>query len=189
MPKFKTAARMDDRRFPIQRALAVALVSEADFLRLQAIAKLYARGLNDVSWRDLLNEAIARVLEGKRQAPDGVAMVAFLAGVMRSLRADHHRRMRLERACLPAVDAQAALAAVDPAPDPEHRLAIAQQLAAIDRLFAKDRQALQVINGLTNGASPKEIQKLYGLSETEYESTRKRIRRALLREGLARRKP
>ena len=81
MPKPKTAAPMEDRRSPIRRALATALVSEADFLRLQTIARLYARGLTDVSWHDLLNEAIARVLEGKRQASEGVATAAFLAGV------------------------------------------------------------------------------------------------------------
>src|SRR5207302_687977 len=56
------------RQSPLQRAVAMALVPETDFLRLQAVARLYARDLpGDIGWRDLLTEAIARVLEGKRR--------------------------------------------------------------------------------------------------------------------------
>ena len=58
------------------------------------------------------------------------------------------------------------------------------ELAAIDRLFADDRQALQVIASLAEGKSPEEICKEHQLSKTDYDSTRKRIRRVLLREGL-----
>ena len=59
------------------------------------IARLHARGLPPaVSWDDLLQEAITRVLTGKRVKPADLPMVAFLGGVMRSLRADHIRRAR-----------------------------------------------------------------------------------------------
>jgi hypothetical protein len=47
-----------------------------------------------VTWDDLLQEAITRVLVGSRRQPQGVKMVAFLAGIMRSLRAEHWRRAR-----------------------------------------------------------------------------------------------
>ncbi|KGM34937.1 hypothetical protein, partial [Inquilinus limosus] len=56
--------------------------------------------------------------------------------------------------------------------------------AAIDRLFADDPAALAVILGLSQGLSAEEIRERTGLSETEYDSTRKRMRRALLRHGL-----
>ena len=59
-----------------------------------------------------------------------------------------------------------------------------QQLAEIDRLFADDRQAQQVIEGLFEGWSPEQIRARYDMSKTDYDSTRKRMRRALLREGL-----
>ena len=39
------------------------------------------------------------------------------------------------------------------------------------------------------GETADAIRQTYGLSKTDYESTRKRMRRALLREGLARRHP
>ena len=82
---------------PAQMAVALGLITEMDFLRLKAIARLHARGLPpDVDWDDLLQEAMTRAIVGARQAPHGVTMVAFLAGVMRSLRSEHWRRARRE---------------------------------------------------------------------------------------------
>jgi len=177
---------------PAQRALATALVSVNDLLRLKAIARLHAHGLSgDVGWNDILQEAILRVLEGKRRQPEGVSIVAFLAGVMRSIRSEYRRRARREaRECSPrpredAHDRDALSNVPDPAPDPEALLATAQQLAAIDAMFLGDLQALQVLAGLGEGLTPEEMQTTYAMSKTDYDSTRKRMRRALLRAGLA----
>lgn len=162
---------------------ALAGLSEPDLLRLQAIARLRCRGLPGLDWQELLHEAVLRALDGSRSWPPGVSLVAFLAGIMRSLRSDHWRRHRAGSALLPV---QAADAADPPseAPDPERIVAAVQALAAIDRLFADDPAALAVILGLSQGLSAKEIRRRAGLSETEYDSTRKRMRRALLRHGL-----
>src|ERR1700733_8233488 len=85
---------------PADRALALKLVTDCDLLRLKVIARLHGRSLPpDLSWADLLQEALARVLDGSRAIPPGVPTVAFLAGVMRSIKADHRRRWR--RACVP----------------------------------------------------------------------------------------
>ncbi|MFZ1099159.1 MAG: hypothetical protein WAN26_07110, partial [Steroidobacteraceae bacterium] len=79
---------------PTQTALALKLTTEMDLLRLKTIARLHARGLPpDVGWEDLLQEALTRVLTGTRTVPEGVSTVAFLAGVMRSLRSEHWRRV------------------------------------------------------------------------------------------------
>jgi DNA-directed RNA polymerase specialized sigma24 family protein len=179
------------RRTPAAQALALELVTETDLLRLKAIARLRARGLPpETSWSDLLQEAFARVLDGSRRKPDGVPMVAFLAGVMRSIKGEHWRRARREARQLPnvladlgSVDSQGG-ELCDPAPNPERILIAMQELAAIDQLFAEDPQARQVIAGLFEGRSPDEICANYDLSKTEYDSTRKRMRRMLLREGL-----
>ena len=46
---------------PAETALALKLITRMDFLRLKAIARLYARGLPpDVTWDDLLQEANVR---------------------------------------------------------------------------------------------------------------------------------
>jgi DNA-directed RNA polymerase specialized sigma24 family protein len=176
---------------PAARALALKLVTEADLLRLKVIARLHARGLPPhVGWSDLLQEAFSRVLEGSRQQPNHVPLVPFLAGVMRSIKSEHWRRARREATQLPKLWAQMEAAcpeggeASDPTPDPERRLIAMQELAQIDQLFADDARALQVILGLADGLSPEEVCARYGMSMTDYDSTRKRIRRILLREGL-----
>src|SRR5882724_11186297 len=81
--------KLIDKRvlLPAETALALATVSKMELLRLKTIARLYARGLPpDVAWDDLLQEALTRIIVGSRRKPEEVPMVAFLAGIMRSLR-------------------------------------------------------------------------------------------------------
>ena len=185
-----TSASPTMPKTPAAQALALKLVTEMDLLRLKAVARLYARSLPpEVGWTDLLQEAFARVLDGSRKCPEGLPMLAFLAGVMRSIRTEYCRRARRVGAQLPRMLAELDLCGPksepsDPTPDPERSLIAMQQLAEIDRLFAGDARALQVIEGLFEGWSPEQIRARYDMSKTEYDSTRKRMRRALLREGL-----
>jgi RNA polymerase sigma-70 factor (ECF subfamily) len=162
-----------------------------DLLRLKVIARMHAKGLPpEIGWSDLLQEAFARVLDGSRRQPAGVPMVAFLAGVMRSIKAEHWRRVRAEARQLPRllVDLDSADLTArelrDPAPNPERTLIAIQALAALDALFADDPQVRWVIAGLYEGWSPEEICAKHGMSKTDYDSTRKRMRRVLIREGL-----
>jgi DNA-directed RNA polymerase specialized sigma24 family protein len=115
---------------PARRALDAKLVTEADLLRLKAIARLHARGLlpPTVDWSDLLQEAFTRVLDGSRRQPAGVPVVAFLAEVMRSIKEQYWRQSRRGARQLPKLLAE--LTAVDfkvgeltdPAPSPERRV-------------------------------------------------------------------
>jgi RNA polymerase sigma-70 factor (ECF subfamily) len=70
--------------------------------------------------------------------------------------------------------------------DPERACAATEALAAIQRLFARDEVALKVITGLINGMAANEIRRQYDLTDVEYDTTRRRIRQAMLRNGLAR---
>jgi DNA-directed RNA polymerase specialized sigma24 family protein len=169
---------------------AIRALSDVDLLRLKAIARVWARGLpGGVGWTDVLNEAIARVLDGSRRWPPGVPLLAFLSGVMRSICDDHWRRVRRDLELLVQWDDYVDLAAPDEetqsAPDPERVLAAGQAVAALDRLFAGDAPVLKIIAGLADGLTAKEICRLYGMSECEYDTARKRMRRAILRSGLA----
>ena len=185
--------RLSDWRVlaPSNTALALELVTEMDLLRLKSIARLYARGLPpDVSWDDLLQEAITRVLTGKRMRPKDVPMVKFLGGVMRSLRADHIRRARhgvgrddplwLRQSGDDVFD----LELLDPTSDPERALIAVEELDKIRQLFADDPVALLIIDGLAEGLAAEQIRARHGISRTEYDSARRRMRRCLLREGL-----
>jgi RNA polymerase sigma-70 factor (ECF subfamily) len=177
---------------PADQALALQLVTEMDLLRLKAIARLHARGLPpDVGWDDLLQEAITRVLVGSRKVPQDVPVVAFIAGIMRSLRTEHwrrhsrgfgHERVLLDHTSIePERDIVEVL---DPMPTPERALAAEQEIAAIAKLFADDPVALRILACLAEGMSAEQIRVATGLSKTDYDSARKRMRRALLREGL-----
>jgi len=173
---------------PAQTALALELVTRMDLLRLKSIARMYARGLPpEVAWEDMLQEALTRVLVGTRQKPEDVTIVAFVAGILRSLRADYWRRavktngaVRIDHES----DESLALVLSDPAPGPERALDASLELNAIKRLFSDDETALQIIDGLAQGLSAEQIRVATGLSKTDYDSARKRMRRALLREGL-----
>jgi DNA-directed RNA polymerase specialized sigma24 family protein len=176
---------------PAETALGLDLVTQMDLLRLKSIARLYARGLPpDVAWDDLLQEALTRVIVGSRLLPEGVTTVAFVAGILRSLRADYWRRatrqsgsnetLRIDHAS----DESLALVLPDPAPEPERALGARQELAAIKQLFADDPAALKIIDGLGEGLSAEQIRLFARMSKTDYDSTRRRMRRALLREGL-----
>ena len=165
---------------PPQRDVGAALaaLSEEDLLRLRAIAKLRARSLpHGMSWSDLLHEAVLRALTGARPWPPGVSLLAFLAGVMRSLCDEQWRRYRRQDR-LPMLYSSGA------ADDPERACAAAEALAAILRLFASDNAALKVITGLISGKAADDIRRHYGLTAVEYDTTRRRIRRTLLRHGL-----
>ena len=82
-------------RTPAAQALEQQLVTTVDLVRLKVIARLHARGLAPhMDWSDLLQEAFRRVLDGSRPPPDGIPVVAFLAGVMRSIRSEQWRRVR-----------------------------------------------------------------------------------------------
>lgn len=176
---------------PAETALALNLISRMDFLRLKAIARLHARGLPaDVTWDDLLQEAFTRVIGGSRRKPAGVNMVAFLAGVMRSLRHEHWRRAQGGPAAPETLridherDLSRRSELRDRGADLEHSLLAQEQLEAIDRLFADDRIVRGILAGLGEGHSPRRIRATLKISKTDYDSARKRLRRTLLKEGL-----
>lgn len=176
-------------RPPAREALDARLVTRVDLLRLKTIARLHARGLPpDVGWTDLLQEAFARVLDGSRRRPAGVPMVVFLAGVMRSIKAQHWRRIyrggRRQVRWLAGVGDLPPDEVADPAPSAERQLIAIEEVNALRRLFHDDPQAMQILSGLYEGCTPEEICSAHQLSKVAYESARKRIRRALLRVGM-----
>jgi DNA-directed RNA polymerase specialized sigma24 family protein len=144
-------------------------------VRLKRLAQLRARLLPGLQWDELLNEALVRALDGSRRWPEGVPLLAFLAGIMRSLvdNCAAERRRLAERT----------LAGVEPRviASPEAQLHACQCLAAINRFFASDPDVLVLIAELarqylggTEGSAPR-------LSQKRRDAARKRLARAILR--------
>jgi DNA-directed RNA polymerase specialized sigma24 family protein len=167
---------------------ALATLSETQLVRLRAMACLRARALpNGVGWSDLLHEALARALNGSRQWPPGVPFLVFLDGVMRSV-CDEIWRHRRREARLIAFGKEAEAESHEvacPAADQERVLAASETLAELYRVFAGDGIVLQIMSGLANGLSAADIRAKHSLSPVEYDSARRRMRRALLRIGLS----
>jgi RNA polymerase sigma-70 factor (ECF subfamily) len=140
-----------------------------------------ALALGLVSKMDLLQEALTRVLVGARVQPAAVPVVAFVAGVMRSLRSEHRRRWlraQRERAAAPGRE----LEVRDEAPLPERVLSARQELQRVHALFADDPLVLAIIDALGEGLDAEQIRERLKLTPTTYDSARRRMRRLLLRE-------
>ena len=180
-----------DNSPPAQQALDARLVTEQDLLRLKVIARLHARGLPpDIGWADLLQEAFARVLDGSRRQPDGVPMSAFISGVMRSIKEQYWRQARRKTRQLPKLIAEYGPTnlqdgeTIDTQPNPERRIIAIQQIEQLLQLFEDDPQSRLIMSGLYEGRTPDEICAINVMSKTDYDSTRKRIRRAIIKSGL-----
>jgi DNA-directed RNA polymerase specialized sigma24 family protein len=64
---------------------ALAELTPSDLVRLKRLAQPRARLLPGLDWDELLNEALLRALDGSRRWPEGVSLLSFIAGIMRSL--------------------------------------------------------------------------------------------------------
>jgi DNA-directed RNA polymerase specialized sigma24 family protein len=158
---------------PVARALAALTPSE--LLRLKRVAQLRARLIPGLEWDELLNEALLRALDGSRRWPEGVPLLAFIAGVMRSLvdgRAQERRRL-VERAL--------AVGQTPAAPAPDDRLHARQCLAAIVKFFAGDPDVLALIAALAQQHLGCADNPAPRLGKKRREAARKRLARAILR--------
>ena len=171
---------------PEECAIALQQLGEKDLRRLDEVARIRAAGLAPLEGRDLLNEAIARMLEGRRQWPRDVRLDVFLLETMRSIASEHRRRQESARLVAESelrADSETGDGAIAMAGDvsmaPEARATAAETLAWIDALFSEDADAQAVMAGKTEGMSPAEIQKEQAMDETRYATTLRRIRRGV----------
>lgn len=157
---------------PAEVARALGRLSTADQRRLELIARSRADGLASTDWADLLQEGIARALEGTRRWPRSVPIVAFLAQTMRSIASDQRRRSiegSIEREF-----------ATDAVGDDLHmRAEISDQLRRIESRFAEDPNVLALMEGLQFGESARETQVRVAMSPAAYDAARKRFWRGV----------
>jgi len=155
-------------------ARAIATLTPSDLVRLKRLAQLRARLLPGLEWDELLNEALLRALDGSRRWPEGVPLLAFIAGIMRSL-VDlrmHERRRFAERA---VIGGESTIA------PPDAQLHARQCLAAIAQFFAGDPDVLALIVALARQHLGGSDDPAPRLSRKRQEAARKRLARAILR--------
>jgi RNA polymerase sigma-70 factor (ECF subfamily) len=159
-----TSPRVAVRSQP-ELVAAIARLTAGEKIAIMKIARLYARG-TPYDHEDLIHEAFARVLEGRRRWPSHIGATMFFGGVLRSIASEWRCERENERApdevAAQQRDADAAL-------DAEKILTI----------FNDDPVAKRIVLAMMEGAKGEELQAVSGLGKREYESKRTKIRRRI----------
>ena len=143
---------------------ALATMSDADFGRLEKIARIYAaKTRGRMSPTDLLNEAVLRTLDGRRNWKRTVALHTHLEGAMKSI-ASHVKSP-------PEWDPLG--------PDPDQAESSDGVAELVQHFEEKDDDdALLVLAEMAEGKTPAEVRVSLGLEQKRYEAIMKAIRRA-----------
>jgi DNA-directed RNA polymerase specialized sigma24 family protein len=173
-------------RQPHEISEALRSLDAFGWARLRKIAAVLAaggRGQED----ELLQETMLRVLDGGRLWPQGLPLMSFLAGVMKSVA--HGERAKVKRSpvrrAASLYDGSGALVIdmADAGPTPEDSLAeeqaagrIKQRMAAA---FEGDFDAQMLLEGMLDGMEGEPLRGLTELDPTAYASKRRLIRRRL----------
>jgi hypothetical protein len=146
--------------------LAVARLTDGEKTALVKIAMLFARK-TPYDHHDLVQEAYARILGGRRVWPRDANTLLFLGGVIRSIAWEWKRERPFEvtGATDVAMQERNANAAID--------------AIRIIALFDDDTIAKKMVIAMMDGARGEELQSISKLGKTEYESKRTKIRRRI----------
>jgi len=181
-PRGDTTARLEE---------AICALTELEVLRLCKKARFMVAGLSDDDVMLLFNEAIARTLEGTRQWPSGVPFDAFIFGAMKSIAHGHRHSSQavneISECDLTAADDEGSeeyFARLQGAKGVDETLIEKAEAAALeanlDELklhFAGDDHVELVLAALEDGTPRRILVEEFGMSITEYESARKKLRR------------
>lgn len=180
------ARQAGEDRAPNEFREAMRHLSAADWERLRKIAAVLAVG-RTLEGEDLMQEAIARVLDGGRPWPRCVAILPFLGGVMKSVA--HGERAKVKRSSIRqpiSLYSHAGDLAIDPpstSATPEEVVAEGEEWSrvrhGITAMFGDDYEAQILLEGIMDGLEGEELRALTGLDLTAYASKRRLIQRRL----------
>lgn len=166
-------------------------LTDAQWARLERLASWRALESAEYSWRDLLQDALLKIIEGHRRWPRKMGVAAFISEVMRSLVSAHAKSTERKRG---HADVRSAVELASPEPDREHDvvqehrddssspedIARAEQvLGQVREFFANDEEAWDVLEWMSEGFARAEVQQEFELTDTAYDTITKRIRRKL----------
>lgn len=183
---------------------AIESLSPADHLRLIKAARICIGGTDYKEPMEILNEAFTRTLNGavdgpghKRRWQRKVEFVAFLIVTMEGLASDsrdsalqtktaHLEGMVPEGGTVEQVlgglghtHAEALTQVLDDEDDARRAAKAQEALTLIYDHFADDQEVLWIIEGLKDDTPPAEVRRLSGMTQTQYETAKRRIRRAM----------
>ena len=185
---------------PADIAAAIDALSVADWARLRRFAnyRIFRLGPKAEGRKgdDLLQTALTSLLEDTRRwNKNEVPFLLFLIGAMRSISSNWARAYDKEEAPMMDSDLQktneegrifSPLQAVpDPRPDPAEQLHDKQTLNLIENMFKGDEKAQMVLTAWQEGYDPAGVRELWDLSQNDYNTVVRRIRRRLAAAGLS----
>jgi RNA polymerase sigma-70 factor (ECF subfamily) len=147
--------------------------------KLIKIASHYAwkGGISFEEPDEFVQEAVYRVLAGLREWPRGLEKIRFLAGVIKSIAGDRKRvlsrNLPLNEEMEKPTEARARWITE------ESSMVAKIDLKQIMPFFDDDPVAQKILLGMAEGGRGEDLQEVSGLSPTEYESKRKKIRRRI----------
>jgi len=137
----------------------------------------------------LLGEALTATLDDNhRRWNKSVSFVQHLLGAMQSISTAWRKNFDSDEASLESgitpASSEGEISSILPetpstAPDAERILIAKQEIEKIERLFLDDPLVLDVIGGWRSEMTGPEIQEALGISQTEYETAVRRMRRRI----------
>lgn len=165
---------------------AILAFTEEDQLRLRKVSWYYA-SRHPIEAEDLLQEAIARALDGSRKCPVNVSVVKFLAEAMRSIAHGESEKSENRAVTLSLAgiidEKDEARNHPDMSPSIEETMIEEENAAVLHdsilSLFEEGTPARDMVEGMMDDWSAEELREVMGLDKTAYASMRKLIRRRL----------
>jgi DNA-directed RNA polymerase specialized sigma24 family protein len=164
---------------------AIRTLSAARWNRLRRVAKVFCRG-RPIEPDDLLQEALARAIDGSRNCPRNIDIVRFLTGAMRSIASGAVKILTRQPdfRAVPLIDDDGlALDPPDQRPTVEQQIIGDQEAARIRQetldLFHDDLTALVLVEGMMEGMNGEELRATADLSKVGFASKRRLIRRRI----------
>lgn len=189
----KTSRRIPDDKAASRDEIVAALaaLTRSEHLRLERYARWRVRGLwraaQGRDWEDLLREAVAATYEGTRRwNKESVDFTRYLIGVMWSISSRWREKFDPDEAFLASEVVRISpegkasnpmLSVASPVADPERELAAKEEVEWIESIASRNSLAWLIMDGLRNGMSGPEIRELLEVSQKDYETAFKWLRR------------
>lgn len=174
---------------------AIEALTREQLLRLERFGRWRMRGLGRAAqgrdWEDLVGEAIAATYEGRRRWSKGsVDFFQHLIGVIRSISSHWRDQFNPDEAFFESevIRVTPQGKTVNPmvevasrAADPEHAHAGKEEVKRIAQIASNNPLAWLILDGLSDGMTGPEIREALDVSQREYETAMKWLRRNIRR--------
>lgn len=171
-----------DSYSPDELCAAIAGFTDLDWLRVKKAALHFAKRCR-CEWDDLQNEALVRSLEGRRNCPRNVPVTTFLGNVIRSIASEGNEtdgHVHLSEELEAQQSTVSGLTDLTKSADSAASTMDAQKMMAeVISTFDGDETSTMLFEGTIDGIEGQELREFLGLSQKDFDSKRRFVRRRL----------